>query len=210
MHIQAIQGTVGRQNNYKSHVSKVNAKQKNVSFKSFEKLLAESAIKGYDFDTMAIRTFCRLVRELEMVPNIKTTKEYGLLKEEMLSDTMKSLQKLSNPIAKVPSEWRDIVLDERAIIPLMKNDDGIEFRLCNYGKRGFFNFFFNSQDAKSDIRYVFDDYKNKNNMEFGLTKEGGLYVEGNNGFVRYVNKFSDFLGELTSRKSNDVGLTTVW
>ena len=86
-----------------------------------------------------------------------------------------SIDQLTRPIKEVPSFLRDIVFkSEDENISLIKI--GSEDALCMYnlGKFGFFNCIFNSQDAKTDIRFAFQNDCDK--YEIGSNKDGGLKV----------------------------------
>ena len=176
MQVQMISYVMPAQPRYSKNTNKVQA-QKNISFKQFEQVLDKVVSTELTSGKHAVQLFSDLYKALINTPNITKMPDLTTFTQCNLSvwNVASFINALSKPIKEVPGFLRDIVFkSEDENISLIKM--GSEDALCMYnlGKFGFFNCLFNSQDAKSDIRFAF---QNKNNrFEIGSTKKGLLKV----------------------------------
>ena len=173
MQVQKISTITYNKNN---SIKKTNY-QKAPAFKGYKEVL-ENVVKRDLKDVNDVSSaFGDLCRALKSSPGVKISPELALLEENGFKQIHTFMEKICAPIAKVPSLLRDIVFKtENDNIILLEKDNVGSLMMCNFGKRGFLNSIFNSQDAKNDIKFLFSS-PDTDCFEISLTKEGRLHVE---------------------------------
>ena len=144
--------------------------------------------------------FRDLYNALKSSSEVKISPELALLESHGLMHISDFMEKICAPIAQVPSSLRDIVFKtEEENINLLENDEVGHLLICNFGKKGFLNSIFNSQDARNDIKFLFSS-PTYDSFEIGINKNGGLHVEQ----IDYPNYIISDFGIL-SRRSKKTG-----
>lgn len=184
---------------YNNSVRKI-SKPKAPSFNGYIDVMSKVVKRDLKDVSDVSNAFGDLYSALKSSPEVKVSPDLSLLEKNGLLSINSFMKKICAPIAKVPSELRDLVFkSEEESIELLKDEYLGSLSMCNFGKKGFFNNLFNSQDAKSDIKFLFSTPVN-DSFEVGITGNGGLQVEQVN-YPNWIKSEFDFI----SRSSQKFG-----
>ena len=173
MQVQKINSFYFAKNN---SINKTN-KSKAPVFKAYGDVMSNVIKRDLRDVTDVSSAFRDLFRALKSTPGVKIGSDLAILENNNLECIASFMDKITAPIAKVPSVLRDLVFkaEEQNLILLDKDGVGT-LMMTNFGKKGFLNSIFNSQDARSDIKFLFSS-PNYDSFQVSINKKGGLRVE---------------------------------
>lgn len=194
---------------HKNSVGKINCHNKMPVFKGYEDVMRKVIRRDLKDATDVSSAFKELFSALKLTPGVKISPDLAVLENNGLFSVNRFMEKITAPIAKVPSQLRELVFKaEDDNLVLLDVDNIGSLMMCNFGKKGFLNFIFNSQDARSDIKFLFSS-PSCDSFEIGITKDGGLQVEQTDYPNYIISKFG-----ILSRNSIKTGTfdtsTPVW
>lgn len=165
-------------NNHTGKIYQTNSKD-NISFKSYDKLLRNVVSEEIKNGIYVKCNFEELYKTLKDDPTTIKTSYLSILEryDEFKTDIWKFLNIICKPIADVPADLRNIVFEaEKRNIPLItKGEYNTPFMLIHDGKHGFMGNFFNSQNARNNMKFVFSSGDKQ--YEVGLTKDKWLWAK---------------------------------
>ena len=207
MQIQKIGIVSLNQNN---SVNKTNFCKTTPTFKSYSSTMSSAVKRDLKDVTQVSSTFKELLDALKSTSGVRRNPLLTTLENNGLGYNLAGfMETITAPIAKVPSKLRDLVFKaEEEGINLLEKDGVGSLTMYNFGKKGFLNSIFNSQDARSDIKFVFSS-PNYDSFEIGITKRGGLQVEQDN--YPYWVKSEFGIVSRSSKKSGEFDTTPpIW
>ncbi len=134
---------------------------------------------------------------------ITKTPEQPILSEWLGIKGTSLIEELCKPIAKVRSEFRDIIFkSQEELVPIIKKGNDNLLYISNFGKHGFWNTVFERESATNDMRIVF--LSRNGSFEIGVNKKGNLVSEQyfNSGYWK-KNTYNMLMGDRISNKTGN-------
>ena len=119
------------------------------------------------------------------------------------------VEELCKPIAKVRSDFRDIIFQTQDNnLSIVEKDEDSLIYIINFGKHGFWNSVFDNEAATNDMRVVFTS--KDGTFEVGTDKKGKLVSEQSwrTGYWK-KNTYNWFCGDRISQKTGDASETII-
>ena len=191
----------------RSRVNSTQAKNEPISFRGYESVLSE--IISMDLPNIRVvnSAFYKALKALLNSPNATKGRYFKTLMIDNITGVDSIIEPLRKPLSEMLPGLRNIVIDTEDIYqePLITLADNKGLYIRNVGKIGFWNYMFNSQNAKNDIRVVLCD----NNRAFIVSKlkRSQLKVEQKNGNYITESIFDPY--SCDSRRIIDAGETHV-
>ena len=141
---------------------------------------------------------------------ISKTSIYPLLSGWLAVKGTFLIEELCKPIAKVRSEFRDIIFDsQEKCLPIVQKEDKDLIYIANFGKQGFWNNMFENESAPNDVRVIFAS--NEGTFEVGTNKKEKLVTEQywKSGYWK-KNVYNWYFGDRISHKTGDASETIIW
>ena len=180
------------------------------TFKGYEDVLWKNLKKNLTNRIDVALSVQDIYKSLLKESGIKKMQFFNTVHEWILNRPTYFVEELSKPTAQMRPEFRDLFFSSKEEnISILKGKGDDEVYLVNFGKHGFWNFLFDSEYAKKDIRLVFSS--KDGSLELGTTKKGQIYADQTykTGYWK-KNIFDKYSGLRISQETGDASAPAIW
>ena len=182
----------------------------NTTFRGYEEVLWNALKKDLKDRAEVANTVQEVYTSFIKERGTKKMPFFDTVHEWILTKPTYFIEELSKPIADINTKFRDLFFKSKnENISILQGDNEKEAYIINFGKHGFWNFMFDSEYARNDMRLVFSS--KDGSLELGTTKKEEFYAEQiyKTGFWK-KNIFDKYTDIRIAQKTGDASEPVIW